>query len=149
MSSKQRQIHLIYVSEATVVFEREDLHALLAKARLHNDALGITGVLLYVDGFFLQVLEGNEDAVLKVYERIKRDVRHKRVSKLIAEPIEERHFADWSMGYADVGRADLARIPGLNDFFTSGTYLDKLDAGRAWALVTAFREGRWRRHIGA
>lgn len=149
MDGTQQLIHLIYVSEATVAFESKDLHRLLAKARPNNDARGITGMLLYVDGFFLQVLEGNEGAVLSLYEKIGHDARHKKVSKLIAEPIEEREFEDWSMGYAEVGRTDLATIPGLNDFFTSGSCLDELDAGRATTLLTAFREGRWRRHIGA
>ena len=149
MSGEQNQIHLIYVSEATVVFEREDLHKLLAKARKNNNALGITGVLLYVDGFFLQVLEGNEGTVLKVYEKIKRRSAKACLEVNCGTQLKGGTFADWSVGYADVGRADLARIPGLNDFFARGTYLDKLDAGRATGLVRAFREGRWRRRIGA
>jgi hypothetical protein len=148
MDHTQRNIHLIYVSEARVAFKPKDLHELLTKARLNNEALGVTGVLLYVDGFFFQVLEGDEGVVQTLYEKILADVRHTRVSKLIAEPIEEPDFADWSMGYAEVGRGDLARIPGLKDFFTSGSSLNELGAGRASALLEAFREGRWRGRIG-
>ena len=64
--------------------------------------------------------------------------------KLIEEPLEKRSFADWSMGYSEVTRSELASIPGLNDFFFERSSFEGLEAGRAKALLAAFRDGKWR-----
>lgn len=140
-------VQCIYVSAATRPFDRASLHALLDSSRRNNAQLDVTGMLLHIDGSFFQILEGSEVAVTRLYEKIALDSRHDRVVKLIQEPVDQRSFADWSMGLADVTAADLRKVPGLNDFFTRHSCFSSLDAGRAKALLAAFRGGRWRRAI--
>lgn len=138
-------VHCIYCSAAADPgFGLEDLAGLLAASRRKNARLGITGILLFDEGVFFQVLEGERVVVEELYETIAADERHARVRKIILEPIEERNFGEWSMGLSDVGVAELRRIPGLNDFFTEGRSFMDLEEGRAKSLLEAFREGLWR-----
>jgi hypothetical protein len=91
--------HIIYLSWATVPFSDEQLHALLQKARSHNEALGITGLLLHGNGCFLQVLEGEEATVRDLYEQIKRDTRHRDVTAYADKAIAQRAFTGWAMAF--------------------------------------------------
>jgi hypothetical protein len=128
-------------------FRPSELEELLTKSRLNNAILGITGILLFNEGSFFQVLEGEKTAVELLYEKISKDKRHNKATKIIMEPIKERSFANWSMGYPELTSEEIANIPGLNDFFTRGNSYLELGEGRAKALLTAFREGRWRTTI--
>ncbi|MEQ1912809.1 MAG: BLUF domain-containing protein [Vicinamibacterales bacterium] len=142
-----RDVCLAYASAATREFTPGELAQILAKAGSHNLQAGITGMLLYTDGSFFQVLEGAEDVVHKLYDKIQVDPRHSQAIKLIEEPIEKRAFSQWSMGFAKVTRSELAKIPGLNDFFGHGSSFYSLGEGRAKTLLAAFRDGRWRRRL--
>lgn len=137
--------HVIYASAAVQQLKMTDLTALLQAARKHNDAHGLTGMLLYTEGSFFQVLEGPPDAVKDLYARIIKDKRHDQVTKIVAEAIPSRSFANWTMGFSMVSRSDLALISGTNDFFAGANCFLGLDAGRAKKLLSAFREGRWRK----
>jgi hypothetical protein len=137
-------VHCIYSSAETVEFSHEDIISLLKKAREVNSNLGVTGMLLYEDGSFFQVLEGPSETVVPLYEKIGQDKRHERVTKLIQEPIKERSFSEWTMGYSGVTREELKEIEGLNDFFYSNKCFTELDEGRAKKLLEAFKGGKWR-----
>ncbi|WP_297792552.1 BLUF domain-containing protein [uncultured Marinobacter sp.] len=137
-------IHCIYCSAGTVRFSDTDMVSLLEKAREANAALGVTGMLLYEAGSFFQVLEGPAESVDALYEKIFRDKRHRRITKIIREPIEARNFSEWTMGYAGVTRQDLKEIEGLNDFFYAGKCFTELDPGRAKKLLETFKDGNWR-----
>ena len=138
---------LIYTSLATQPLSVPGLQALVRKARERNAAAGITGLLLYLDDAFLQVLEGRREAVHALYGEIIRDRRHTGAYVLLDTPIRQRSFGDWSMGYAGVTRADLAALPGLSDFFLRNDPLSAMPPGLALALVRGFVEasssGRW------
>ncbi|MGI9025295.1 MAG: BLUF domain-containing protein [Burkholderiaceae bacterium] len=136
--------HCIYASAATCPFDSRALQVLLEKARANNRRLGITGMLLFVDGSFFQVLEGLPENIEAVLRTISADPRHTRISRIIDEPIAERSFAEWTMGYADVTRHDVHAIAGANDFFGKASCFENIDRGRATKLLTAFRDGRWR-----
>lgn len=84
------------------------LFDILHNSRQHNAALNISGVLLYSEGTFIQVLEGRDGVIDALYSRIQADQRHKNVMKLIDEPITEKSFAQWLMGFAvtDVEKTD-------------------------------------------
>ncbi|WP_145069291.1 BLUF domain-containing protein [Engelhardtia mirabilis] len=137
-------VHVIYSSAARVPFEAAELTALLARSRRRNGELGVTGMLLHVDGSFFQILEGPRESVRELFERIARDPRHAEVTTIIDEPIAGRAFGDWTMGFADLGSQDLAELPGLNDFFQACSCLAEIDSGRARKLARAFQQGRWR-----
>jgi hypothetical protein len=136
-------IHCIYASAATVEFAEHQIPLLLEQSRAANASRGITGMLLYMEGSFFQVLEGHCEAVDDVYKMISADSRHKNVSLIIREPIVGRRFGEWTMGFATVGRLEAGEIVGQNDFFTQASCFEGLGAGRAKKLLAAFRRGRW------
>jgi hypothetical protein len=144
--------HVIYASAATQEFGAPQLAELLEKARSANEVAGLTGMLLHCDsdGSFFQVLEGEDAAIEDLLRKLRLDKRHSHLTTLVREPIAERSFKEWTMGFASVSQEKLRRIPGLNDFFQRGATFAELDAGRAKMLLAAFVDGRWRpQHLGA
>lgn len=105
--------HLIYFSRATQAFADQQLQDLLTQARLRNAALGITGILLYGNDQFVQVLEGEEQAVLDTYERICRDPRHRAVTLFANKAIAVRSYEGWGMYFHPMGPATLRELVGL------------------------------------
>lgn len=105
-------IQLIYTSTATRAMDEAELDQIVATARSRNPDNGITGMLFYADGHFMQVLEGEEALVDATLERVRRDPRHTDVTVTERSAISERSFAEWSMGLKCVGqdeaRADVA-----------------------------------------
>lgn len=109
-------IFMIYVSSATHLFSKSELITLLAKSRENNMKLNITGMLLYKDGNFMQVLEGKEETVRSLYIKIASDPRHQGIITLLEGPLEERQFPDWSMGFSDLTEEEALSIPGYSKF---------------------------------
>jgi hypothetical protein len=95
-------ISLIYVSSETRPFSERDLVELLDGCNRKNRLLEVTGMLLYKDGNFMQILEGPEDAVLALYSQIEIDPRHRGAVKLLEETITKREFKEWSMGFRNL-----------------------------------------------
>lgn len=95
-------VRLMYASRAVPAVDAEELQALLRQCRANNPAHGITGVLCFASGVFLQVLEGGRGAVNRLYNRIVADPRHTAVELLAYEDIDERRFAGWAMGQVHV-----------------------------------------------
>lgn len=109
-------ITLVYVSSAVSPFSQDELTDLLQKSRKNNNALGITGLLLYKDGNFMQLLEGDEDVVRALTAKIAQDPRHRGFIQLYSISIMERTFPDWGMGFYDLRSPEAAHIPGYRDF---------------------------------
>jgi hypothetical protein len=99
-------LNLVYSSTAAKNLTRADLDALLHRARKKNARLGITGLLLYKRGEFMQALEGEEAAVRALYAVIRADPRHRRIVTLVDVPVAQPRFPDWSMGFEDLEGAD-------------------------------------------
>ena len=91
-----------YSSVATEPFDDEKLRELLAVCRAWNGSVGITGLLLHRRDRFIQFLEGPEPAVRDLVAKISRDPRHTRVRVLLDDPVAERQFSEWTMGYRTV-----------------------------------------------
>jgi EAL domain-containing protein (putative c-di-GMP-specific phosphodiesterase class I) len=141
--------HLIYASSAREPFSHGQLVDLLEQARAANERIGVTGMLLHADGNFFQILEGDRAIIDALFAKISRDPRHVNVVSIICEPIRQRAFSDWSMGFASLTPADVARLVGGNDFFSDASCFAQLDQGRARKLLDAFARGRWRSHVSA
>ncbi len=116
--------HLIYESQATRPFSEVELAHLLQQARQHNETYGLTGLLLYTpEGRFLQVLEGNVEAVHSLYFlHIARDPRHRHLALLAGGALERRRFADWRMGFRVATAEKLLDLTGHVDT-TDATFL--------------------------
>lgn len=109
---------LAYESQASVPLTEPDLLDLLGRSRAKNARLGISGILLYRQGTFLQVLEGPRAEVDALYATISADSRHHAVDTVLVEDRRERRFPDWTMGFADVD-GTLGDVDGFNDVLTS------------------------------
>ena len=105
---------LAYMSKTEGPWARADLLELLRLAHAKNPLLGITGMLLFRDGTFVQLLEGERDEVEALYDTIRADVRHQAVTTLWRVESDSRWFADWSMGFRDL-EDDPVTVPGLTD----------------------------------
>lgn len=140
-------IHCVYASAATSDFQAAELTQLLQVARENNAKLGLTGMLLYAEGSFFQVLEGPVDVVEALYAKIELDPRHEQVTMVIKEPIPKRQFDAWTMGFYKISRKELAGLAGVNDFFGRNGTLFTVNAGRANKLLVAFRDGQWRKKL--
>jgi hypothetical protein len=108
--------NLIYISSAVVPFTEEQLAALLLRARRRNREKAVTGMLLYKDGSFMQLLEGAEAEVEEIYGRVAVDPRHRGLIRLLSGACSRRSFPDWTMGFNTLGRKHFALIPGFKDF---------------------------------
>ena len=96
-------VRLLYASRA-VDTRPEAIESILHQSREHNPCCGVTGVLCYGGGIFLQALEGGRMIVSELYGHIQRDPRHKDVVLLHYQEIAERRFAGWTMGEVNVTR---------------------------------------------
>jgi hypothetical protein len=112
-SSSRPIFAVVYVSTAVAPFGDEELKKLLTESRISNCKVGITGLLLYREGNFMQFLEGPKDAVLETLARIKTDPRHHSMIFLTQQAQERREFASWSMGFE---RLDLYNTPAPDGF---------------------------------
>lgn len=90
--------HIVYISAASLFLQENDLQDILNVARNRNVADGITGMLMFHQNQFLQVLEGERDLVTACFDRIKQDTRHSGIIKLYDESGQERIFTQWHMG---------------------------------------------------
>lgn len=119
----------------------DDLVRLLSQARRRNFRRRITGMLLYKDGHFMQVLEGDERDVLDVFADILKDHRHKSVDTLRTEYIQHRNFPDWSMGFVNVDNLDTSSLPGFTRFlerdFKSEFFAE--DSVESHAILSTFK----------
>lgn len=94
-----------YISLENRRLGREDVLEIARISRIKNELRGITGVLMFYDGLFLQVLEGTDADIEQLLARLRMDGRHRDVRILLDELISERHFPDWAMALMDL--ADL------------------------------------------
>ena len=110
-------IRLTYASTTNQEWSPEELLGLLKQSRTNNGAKNITGILLYSNGTFFQVLEGDEATVENLYTTIEKDPRHKNCTLIEKLNITERAFPYWSMGFEKIKPKELRKMEGLNNFF--------------------------------
>lgn len=118
-------VRLLYASRA-IDSNPEAIDAILAQSRNYNPTCGITGILCYGGGIFLQAIEGGRMAVSELYGHIQKDVRHKDVVLLHYEEITERRFGGWTMGQVNMSKINTnillkyAERPELDPYSVSG-----------------------------
>jgi hypothetical protein len=108
--------HLLNVSSAVNLFTDPQLEELLKVSRHNNESQGVTGLLLYIGGNFIQLLEGEKEMVLAAHLRIANDPRHRGMITLLQGDCEKRDFSEWSMGFKKVAGSDAEKAPGYSDF---------------------------------
>ena len=118
---------LVYSSAATPELAGGELEKLLARARVQNEARGITGVLVAVDDLFLQILEGEKQVVRGLVKSIERDPRHCRLKVFHEEEIGERAFGSWSMALVKPSAEQMSAWVKLEGTTTIGDVLSSLE----------------------
>lgn len=119
-------VRLLYVSRSVHPETPEQTESILTSAREHNLANGITGVLCYGGGIYLQALEGGRNQVNALYTHIVKDPRHKDVVVLAYEEISERRFGGWTMGQVRLDKLNpsivlkYSETPELDPYNVSG-----------------------------
>lgn len=101
---------IIYLSAAKELLVAEEVNSLLQQSRKYNLENNITGVLFYIEGDFIQVLEGEKEIITTLFEKIKMDTRHSGIICVFYEAIQERQFPDWSMGFCNSKYKKLLKI---------------------------------------
>ncbi|MFM9844484.1 MAG: BLUF domain-containing protein [Dongiaceae bacterium] len=104
---------LVYSSKSARLFSQAELEELLAKARKNNGALGLTGLLLYKDGEFIQCLEGERTAIESLMKKIQRDPRHDSIRIMVECEAKARDFGDWSMAFRRIDGSHSASYDGI------------------------------------
>jgi hypothetical protein len=118
-------VRLLYASRA-VDTSPGAIETILAQSREHNPSTGITGILCYGGGIFLQAIEGGRTQVSDLFGHIQRDARHKDVVLLQFEEILERRFGGWSMGQVNLTKLNHSTLlkysekPELDPYGMSG-----------------------------
>lgn len=110
-------IHLIYISSATSLPTENDLKELLVQSRDRNKRQNITGMLLYDNMLYMQVLEGSAKDVHDIYNAIQNDPRNTAVITLTEEEITQRDFPTWRMGFKNLASCLPEELPGFADIF--------------------------------
>ena len=103
-------VRLLYASRSVNPGSSDLTESILAQSRSHNPAMGITGILCYGGGIFLQALEGGRMQISDLYGHIQKDPRHKDVVLLHYEEISERRFGGWTMGQVNLSKLNTSIV---------------------------------------
>ena len=95
---------IIYLSSATTKFTNEEILTLLNASRKNNEANEITGLLLYSDGNFLQIIEGKQKKIKALYAKINMDQRHRNIIKVFEGKVSHRIYPKWHMGFNSIDK---------------------------------------------
>lgn len=118
-------VRLLYCSRA-VDSSPDAIESILSQARQYNPTQGITGILCYGGGIFLQAIEGGRMPVSDLFGHIQKDPRHKDVALLHYEEITERRFGGWTMGQVNINKLNHSLLlkysekPELDPYAVSG-----------------------------
>jgi hypothetical protein len=104
--------YLIYLSTGNNWFNETQLQDILATSQINNRRDNITGMLLYGDGNFIQLLEGEEAMVQQTFNRISNDERHKSITHIAGGILAERNFPEWAMGFKAIDALNVTKFKG-------------------------------------
>jgi hypothetical protein len=107
--------YLIYMSTSAYLFSDDELKQILRKSQANNAVNDLTGMLLYSEGSFVQVLEGQTEEVDCTYSKIQKDPRHKNIIKLTEGPLKQRIFPNFTMGFKVVSDLEFSRFDAYID----------------------------------
>ncbi|MGI4733840.1 MAG: BLUF domain-containing protein [Janthinobacterium lividum] len=123
--------HIIYISQAKESMTLTTLVVLLMQARAHNERQQVTGALVYGDGQFMQIMEGEESVIKDLYARVTKDPRHHDVRKLAEGTVASRSFAQWSMAFGEVPAAQFQVLRSIAAYQTPEQLAGQLAANSA------------------
>jgi len=125
--------HLSYVSTGCDGLRFEQIRDILQKSSENNQKVGVTGILLYCNKHFLQILEGDKEAVEEIFQRISIDHRHDNIIKLQSTYTSKRQFEKWNMGFKSYNR-ELKPLDDFNNEEFYGYIKTKLEENQVVSL---------------
>ena len=133
--------YIVYVSAASKPMTEKELDEFLVDIRKRNKKLGVTGMLLYNRGNFIQVIEGKEETIKQLFDDISRDKRHDTIVKILDGHTQKRSFPDWSMGYHRISNKQSSRIRGFTNFMNDETSIEQLmgSSGEIMKILNSFK----------
>jgi Sensors of blue-light using FAD len=134
-------IHVIYVSSAAPDISEHDTLRFLNEARKANRKNDVSGMMLYIGGYYLQLLEGEATKVDVVCRTIVQDKREMRM--ILREPVAEREFPEWTMGFEAVAPPEAARLLGDPLLFDSVSRVARIEPNSAKTLMSIIGRRRW------
>ena len=138
MASKLK--YLVYVSKESGKLSQTDLDEILAASQNYNDANKVSGILLYVEGRFFQVLEGPGDEVDLLFRNISKDPRHYEATIVAQGDLDKRFFKGWNMRFNKVSEEEFALLTGVRKFSTWFHVKPKEPNNPAWMFVQKFAD---------
>ncbi|WP_052417217.1 BLUF domain-containing protein [Cellvibrio mixtus] len=111
-------ICVVYISSAKLGLTHSEIINIVEDSRINNEKNGLTGVMLFNSGNFMQLLEGEDSTVDALYKKIEKDRRHTEVKLLLREPITHRNFSNWTMGFKNIEKLKETKPELLNSFLT-------------------------------
>jgi hypothetical protein len=117
---------LIYSSSSRKKILKSHLYIILRQARKNNKMIDVTGLLIYSDLHFFQILEGEKKVVLELFSKISNDKRHSDIQILSENNVDVRSFPTWEMAYATPSAKELATWSGLQSTTTVEATLSSL-----------------------
>ncbi len=131
---------ILYVSAASDKIDDAEIDRILEVARARNTASGITGVLLFRAGIFLQLLEGERAAVEQLYGKIEKDSRHNHLIKILSADNKERIYTEWSMGYRKLEDIDVKFVNEILSWNKLITAAKDIDNKLILEMLTRFKD---------
>lgn len=117
--------YIIYLSTGINWFSEKELTDVLEISNINNSHCNVTGLLLYSEGNFIQLLEGEKQDVITTFNRISEDKRHKGITIIASGAIEHRNFPEWAMGFKSVNANELVELEGYLDLSNKDILQDK------------------------
>ncbi len=132
---------IVYVSSASWLLSGEELRNILRSSRRNNERLGVTGMLLYRGGNFIQALEGPERPVRQVYDTLCHDPRHGSIIKIADRPLHQRFFPDWTMGFYNADKLPQPDRDVVTPFLTEPAGMESIanQSSLAYKLLLSFK----------
>ena len=127
---------IIYLSCSSYFLDEKNLVDLYEVSHKNNIKNNITGLFIYSDQDILQVLEGPDDAVTSLFNKISKDKRHTAMILLSDDGIENRYFPDWQMGFYVIGYEDIQKNIELRDY--SRETIQNADFKKLLTLLESF-----------
>lgn len=138
MSSKLS--YLLYVSEESRPLQQADFDSIINVCSVNNKERNITGMLLYIEGRFFQVLEGETEAINDLYNTISKDDRHKNATVIARGDLDKRIFKGWTMKFSSISEKEFAAISGVSRFKNLFSLKPKDPQNPAWLFVKKFTD---------
>lgn len=99
-------LELVYKSKAKENITQLEIDAILETAQKFNQANELTGCLIFHNNYFIQLLEGDENVLRTLYDRISNDSRHTDIELLYEKTKSQRNFENWGMAFVNLDEND-------------------------------------------